>query len=199
MKSSETKTKSSRLVEARAKGTRELILKAGLDSIIGGGIGGFTANELMRRTGLSKGALFHHFDSLDDVAVECVRHVGNLLHVEPKSTLRESLEFMMSSPHALKRMRAFNVLLIFYCEKGRDEPRFRKTVHQVNGQRQDNVAQLLRQFTPEEKAANVVVATQYLHVSQMGLAGAAGDCLSNPERLRAWEQVVNHTLRILEL
>lgn len=197
MKSSE-KIRGSRLVEARAKGTRELILKAGLDSIIGGGIGGFTANELMRRTGLSKGALFHHFDSLDDVAVECVRHVGNLLHVETKASLRESLDFMMSSPHALKRMRAFNVLLNFYCEKGRDEPRFKKTVHQVNGQRQDNVAELFKQFTPAEKAGNIQVATQYLHVCQMGLAGAAGDCLSTAERQRVWEQVVNHTLEILQ-
>ena len=46
----------SRQVQLRASGVQAIV-------ILGGGIQGFTANELMRRTGLSKGALFHHFDA----------------------------------------------------------------------------------------------------------------------------------------
>jgi len=185
-------------VEARAQRTREAILQAGLDSILGGGIDGFTANELMRRTGLSKGALFHHFDSLDDVAIECVSKGDRVLHVEMRDDLRETLNFMVQSLHGYRRLRALASLLYFYCEKTRDDARFKKPMHYLNQGRQARLTEAFQQLLPKAKPEVIQSAVRYLHIAQMGLGGPAGDCLSTPERLKVWSQIVDSTLEILE-
>jgi AcrR family transcriptional regulator len=192
------KPKSSRPVEARAKRTRDLILQAGIDSILGGGIQGFTANELMRRTGLSKGALFHHFDSLDDVAIECVSKGDRVLAVETRGSLRETLAYMIESTHGHRRMRALASLLYFYCEKARSEPRFKKSLQYLNQGRQARTIEVVQGFLPKTKPEVIVNAMRFLHIELMGLAGPAGDCLPAPERLKVWAQTVDCTLEMLQ-
>lgn len=184
-------------VEARAKRTRELILQAAIDSILGGGIQGFTANELMRRTGLSKGALFHHFDSLDDVAIECVNKGDRVLVIEERGTLRETLEYTMTSTHGHRRMRALACLLYFYCEKARFDTRFRKPMNHLNNARQQLMSEMMQKFAPKAKPEQVSHAARFLTCAQMGLAGPSGDCLQSADRLRAWSESVEHALVML--
>ena len=196
---SDTRAKPARPVEVRAKRTRDLILRAGLDAILHGGIHGFTANELMRRTGLSKGALFHHFDSLDDVAIECVRMGDHLFTCEAKGSPRETLEFMMRSLHGHRRMRALAALLYFFCEKARDEARFKKAMNFLNDTRLRRLTEMFNEVLPKPRsAAALEPAVLYLHNCQMGLAGPSGDCMGAPQRLRAWDTVVESTLRLLD-
>ncbi|RYZ95253.1 MAG: TetR/AcrR family transcriptional regulator, partial [Proteobacteria bacterium] len=170
----------------------------GYDSILGGGIQGFTANELMRRTSLSKGALFHHFSSLNEIAIECVNKGDRILGVELKDDLRSTLEHMMQSTHGHRRMRALSSLLYFYCEKARDDSRFKKPHNYLNMLRQHNLTAMLTGFQPKAKPEALANTVRYLHIMQLGLASPTGDCLSLPDRLKCWDQAIDHALLLLQ-
>ncbi len=55
-----------------AKRTRQLVLNAARDIISAEGSVGLTSRNLIDTAGISKGALYHHFDSLDDVVLAVI-------------------------------------------------------------------------------------------------------------------------------
>jgi len=59
--------------ERRAE-TIELILNATLDAIVELGLRNATTGEICRRAGVSPGAVFHHFETRQDVIVAAVEH-----------------------------------------------------------------------------------------------------------------------------
>lgn len=59
--------------ERRAE-TMELILNATLDAIVELGLRKATTGEICRRAGVSPGAVFHHFETRQDVIVAAVEH-----------------------------------------------------------------------------------------------------------------------------
>ena len=52
--------------------TREKLIVSALQLISEGGPDAFSAGALIQRAGVSKGALYHHFESLDQVLLEAV-------------------------------------------------------------------------------------------------------------------------------
>lgn len=195
MKSAPAKPKNAP-TELRAQRTRGLILKAGLDCIMGGGLNGFTANELMRRTGLSKGALFHHFQSLDDIALECALMAEHLVAVEMQGSLKEALEQMMNVPYAFKRVRALGGVLFFLCEKARGSAKFRKVMNRLNEKRCESIREMLKTFCPHLKDDERESITQLVHSNLLGLAGPSGECMNHPQRLKVWEYTVRQVVAL---
>jgi len=55
----------------RFKGSRDKVVGTALRIIANEGGETFSLNEVLRRSGVSKGSFFHHFKNLDDLCLQC--------------------------------------------------------------------------------------------------------------------------------
>ena len=53
----------------RANNTRSLIIDAACDVLGEAGYAGLTASALVKKSGISKGGIYHHFDNMDDIVI----------------------------------------------------------------------------------------------------------------------------------
>lgn len=59
----------------RREATRSALLAAAVESLMEHGVGGFTTSDVVRRAGLSNGALFRYFPTKADLLAATVEHV----------------------------------------------------------------------------------------------------------------------------
>jgi TetR/AcrR family transcriptional repressor of nem operon len=61
------------VMSAKAEATRERLLKAAKSLVMSKGFAGMSIDDVLRATGLTKGAFFHHFKSKADLADQLMR------------------------------------------------------------------------------------------------------------------------------
>jgi AcrR family transcriptional regulator len=55
--------------------TKKKIIFSALELLSEGGYEAFTAQNIINKAGISKGALYHHFKSIDEIPVEVIKHL----------------------------------------------------------------------------------------------------------------------------
>lgn len=146
---------------ACARDTREKIIIAALQLITEGGADAFTANNLIHRAGISKGALYHYFPSLEDVLLESMRfcpqdrQANAELDYQQYPTLSAFLEAVTSEVIAVIGSSEFLSMMLFFAQKALQNSDFRRNMAKAwenDFQRIKSVTQhFYRQEIPEQQ------------------------------------------------
>lgn len=63
------------LILDKSHETKKKIIFSALELLAKGGYEAFTAQNIINKAGISKGSLYHHFKSIDDIPVEAIKHL----------------------------------------------------------------------------------------------------------------------------
>lgn len=89
---------------------------------------GLSASELIKRTDSSKGALFHHFKTLEDLCFNSLLFfsdlVKNMIKIPPCSSLNEFLSVFIEDAKKRQYRREYFHLTHFFREKAMKDKRF---------------------------------------------------------------------------
>jgi len=111
------------------KDTREFIIKTSLALFMQKGFKAVTMNEIVKKTGLSKGAVYHYFESKEQVFEETVKHFYNHLMITdysdfPRTTLKAFYRFYMKKLETLPDFDDATNILVFFSDAIRKIPTF---------------------------------------------------------------------------
>lgn len=102
--------------------TFEIIAEKGADAL--------TASELIRKTESSKGALFHHFETIDHLCVESLlyfkKHLSQVKHDDGCQTLEEYLKYLMTNNLSKQSTRYYVHLVNFFRDRAIRDERYRE-------------------------------------------------------------------------
>ncbi len=73
----------------RRESTRTALLAAAADCLVDTGVAGFTTSEVVRRAGLSNGALFRYFPTKNALLAASIEHVFNRLRAHYEQAFRD--------------------------------------------------------------------------------------------------------------
>ena len=74
---------------AKARQTREKIIQQAAPLFNQRGFAGASLADLMRLTGLTKGGIYNHFDSKDEIALEAFDYLVGIVRQRYRSVLRQ--------------------------------------------------------------------------------------------------------------
>jgi AcrR family transcriptional regulator len=148
-----------------ARDTKTKIMAAALQLISEGGADSFTANNLVQRAKISKGALYHYFPSLEDVLLEALR-TGPQDHQCPSEINYQSFasvgEFLKSLSQEMIEVvgsQAFLSMILFFAHKSLLHPEFRKNMTAVWESEFERMGLMLQHFyhqpIPRERLFNI--------------------------------------------
>lgn len=119
-------------MQAQALSTRDKILQATLELLSEGGQEALTASSLIQRAGISKGSLYHHFRSIDDIPLETLDYaLRNLMPDLQPADYPDVKAFLTAFGPAHLRICAhekhFSMFYFFYQKALQDE-RYREAI-----------------------------------------------------------------------
>ncbi len=149
--------------------TFEIISELGSDA--------FSANELIKRTKSSKGALFHHFDTLDDLCIESLRffHRQILQHglkVDTCESLEEYVYYLAADLMGKQGSKQFVHLMNFYRDRAIRDERYQEPLKQLCEAMIGLLANRTAQFLPvgiRQEDLMKKVTFLYIVVERVGL------------------------------
>lgn len=119
---------------ACAHDTREKIIIAALQLIAEGGANLFTASNLIQRAGISKGALYHYFPSLEEVLLASMRfcpqdrQASAELDYEQYPSLRAFLQAVTTEVTEVIGTAEFLSMMLFFAQKALQNTDFRRNM-----------------------------------------------------------------------
>jgi AcrR family transcriptional regulator len=170
--------------------TRRRILEAGIELLGEAGADAFTASALARAAGVSKATLFHHFTTLDEVALEAfvqlfaptlepgTKRAGLVGYVAKLG--RDTLEIASSNTAFLRTYFGFLVRALFDARYKEQIVRRGRTLHD------QMVAQLAPRLPPKTTATEVEDLARLLEAALDGLALSYLIHGSTREYRRSW-------------
>ncbi|MGV3525215.1 MAG: TetR/AcrR family transcriptional regulator [Candidatus Sericytochromatia bacterium] len=120
-------------MQAPTLSTRDKILQATLELLSEGGQEALTASSLIQRAGISKGSLYHHFRSIDDIPLETLDYaLRNLMPDLQPADYPDISAFLTAFGPAHLRICAqekhFSMFYFFY-QKALQDQRYREAIH----------------------------------------------------------------------
>lgn len=106
--------------------TFQIIAEHGADSL--------SANELIRKTESSKGALFHHFKTLDDLCLESLRYLrknGRLKIEKSHNSLPEFLALFVSDITDRFSSKAYFHIVHFFRDRALKDEKFKQALNEL--------------------------------------------------------------------
>jgi len=106
--------------------TFQIIAEHGADSL--------SANELIRKTESSKGALFHHFKTLDELCLESLRFLrknGRLSIDKEHNSLQEFLDLFVSDITERFSSKAYFHIVHFFRDRALKEEKFKQVLNEL--------------------------------------------------------------------
>ncbi len=184
--------------------TRQRLILGALQLISEGGAEAFSANALTQRVGVSKGALYHHFESLEDVLVEAVRFRVEDRMVESErcyqdySDLASWLKDYFEEITAFACSPAFLNILLYFNQKGLRSEVIREHLCHNNDANFERMAEMIQHFYPrviERKRLSYICSLILFTVES---ASAHSGLQKNRERFRGvWEWLIQAVVRDL--
>jgi AcrR family transcriptional regulator len=188
----------SRTQEERSAETRERLLDATLQCLLELGYTGTSTTEVCQRTGLSRGALLHHFPTKQALVIEAVRRlvtrmgVENLAHAAGAAPSDDPLDRMFDVIWNNFRQPLFHAVLELWIA-ARTDPELHASLHQAERERGRGIAVLYESIAgavaEREDFAEVLQLTLHL-MRGMALQRLMRSDDSERERLYAlWKQM----------
>lgn len=190
--------------ELKSLGTREKLLVSALQLISEGGAERFSASALIQRAGMSKGALYHHFESLEQLLLEAVNY---RLDERLMQTERRFLEYADAATWlyayfeemtAFSSSPAFVNIVLYFNQRGLAHDDIRKHVCRNNEAYLQRMMQYLQHFYPAhiENARLETIASMILFTVE-GVS-AHGVLQKDSTRFKGtWEWLIQVIIRDL--
>lgn len=147
--------------------TRERIIQSALSLIAEGGTDQFTSSNLIAHAHISKGALYHHFSSLDDVLMAA-------LHYRSQERLTQAEKNFENFPHLKDFLEAFFQeilpfsassrfvsMLLFFNQKGVINPSFRQELCRFSKNFTQRMAKIIQYYYPQTIATERLIAMSH--------------------------------------
>lgn len=184
--------------------TRDKLIVSALQLISEGGPDAFSAGALIQRAGVSKGALYHYFESLEQLLLEAVsyRSEERLMSTERRyaeypelaSWLQAYFEEMItfaSSP-------AFLNILLYFNQKGLGRDEIRVHLCRNNDAYLQRMSRVIQHFYPRTIERSRLERITALILFTVEGASAHSALQQNRERFRgAWEWLIQAVVRDL--
>lgn len=188
----------SRTQEERSAETRERLLDATLQCLLELGYTGTSTTEVCQRTGLSRGALLHHFPTKQALVIEAVRRlvarmgIENLAHAAGVAPTEDPLDRMFDVIWSNFRQPLFHVVLELWIA-ARTDPELHANLHGAERERGRGIALLYESIAglaaQREDFADVLQLTLHL-MRGMALQRLMRSDDSERERLYAlWKKM----------
>lgn len=190
--------------ETETLSTREKLLAGALKLVSEVGAEQFSLNLLLKRTGLSKGAFYHYFESLDQLMLACLLFRQSERRVEAEKNHQDYADLNAFLQAYFEQMIAFAAspeflnLLLFFNLRGLNQAAIREALCQNNAAVFARLAQIIQSFYPQP------IEKQRLHhmasLILFALEGAAahGTLWQSPQQFRgAWEWLIQALMRDL--
>lgn len=140
--------------EERTRQSVEEILNAAIEEFAARGYDGAVINDICRNNGISKGKLFHHFKSKDDLFLACCRYTGNLFlahnsRFEPirSKTFQENLHDYFEHRNIFYLRKKGSTVVLWMVTKN-DIPKFRAEIGELyESLKKSNIENLKKIFT----------------------------------------------------
>lgn len=158
----------------RARDTKERILASALRLIAEEGSDGFSLNQVLRRSRVSKSSFFHHFHDLDDLCLTCFERCKGLTAPELVASQFESVDELLlafgEETAARTTSRRFLRMLMFFGQRSMNDPRFRRIQIELTEAYQDSIASLILEVEPALNRQRVLEAVGFLLIVSQGIA-----------------------------
>lgn len=184
--------------------TRQRLVIGALQLIAEAGPDGFSAGALLARTGLSKGALYHHFRSLDDLLLEVVKHRAEerLVPAERQFSqfgrLRDFLRVYFPQLLAFASSRDFLNILLYFNQKGLGDESIRKSLCRVNNAVFARLEIIIQHYYPRRIEPERLESIAALILFTVEGVAAHGTLQQNPSRFAGvWEWLIQAIVRDL--
>jgi AcrR family transcriptional regulator len=141
------KLSTGRTQEERSAETRERLLDATIECLLELGYTGTSTTEVCHRTGLSRGALLHHFPTKQALVIEAVRRLvvrmgtENLLHAARVAPTDDPLDRMFDVIWSNFGQPLFHAVLELWIA-ARTDPELHASLHQAERERGRGIAVL---------------------------------------------------------
>lgn len=185
----------------RARETRDRVLASALRLIAEEGAGGFSLNQVLRRSRVSKSSFFHHFRDLDDLCLVCFERCKALtdpgLRAADYATVDALLMAFGEETAARTTSRRFLRILMFFGQRSMNDPRFRKIQVELTESYQSAVASLILKIEPGLDREGVIEAVGFLLIVSQGIASHRVLFEDQARMSRIWPHAVNAALKIM--
>lgn len=179
------------------------VLFTALELIAEQGFRGFSINRVIQRGGYSKGAVFHHFRSLDDLCLACYDLIRVFMLPRIDGAAFESVrEFLLAFGAETLRAtqtRHYFAMVYFFAELAMTNPVFHRAQRELTEYYQASLVAELRKLVsagPDDELLRDLVA--YMSIVLDGVAGHRL-MFDDPGRMnRVWPLVVESVVRELE-
>ncbi len=187
----------------RFKGSREKVIGAALRLIANDGGETFSLNEVLRRSGVSKGSFFHHFKNLDDLCLECFEECKNFTAIDFGASQAKSIADFLSSfgSETLKHTTSHQYLRIvmFFGMKAMSDERYQEKQRELTELYIESLCDLILGMEPKLKVERVREAVSFLLVVNQGIASHRVVFKDRERMARVWPHAVEASLRIMGL
>lgn len=180
--------------EARGQKTRERILQASVTLLSAKGLDGYTAASLAREAAVSKGTLFHHFSSLDEVLFATlewhVHEFNQALGKRPYDSVNALLMGIAETAVEAQQEQGPNFTrgLVSFSLKASYDPRFNTLLKSMIENHARHLGRQLAQLSgrkADDKLANALALQTMILGDGIGLYGLV---LGEDERIGiAWQ------------
>lgn len=185
----------------RARETRERVLSTALRLIAEQGETGFSLNEVLRRTRVSKGSFFHFFEDLDDLCLACFDRCKALTEPELRASDFASVEALLlafgDETAARTSSRRFLRLLMFFGQRAMNDARFRAIQVELTDTYQQAVAALVLGIESSLDRERVLEAVGFLLIVIQGIASHRVLFEDQARMSRVWPHAVRAALAIM--
>ena len=141
--------------ENQVETTREKLLSGVLRLLAEGGPDAFSLNTLLKRTGLSKGAFYHYFDSLEELLLESLRYrkservVDAEKEFEKYSDLKSFLFDYFQQMLSFAASPEFLNLLLYFNQKGLNQSQIRDELCLNNNAVFERLSRIIQYYYPQ--------------------------------------------------
>lgn len=170
----------------RREATRAALLAAAVDSLVENGVAGFTTSEVVRRAGMSNGALFRYFPTKSDLLAATVEHVFDRLRLDYEEAF-ESLDADKRTVESLITMlwgvmsdpALGAVFEVYTC--ARTDAWMQKAIEPIMADHLDRLNTQARALVPRVSSADPEVVDRAVDLAILSMQGLALNLMARPD------------------
>jgi AcrR family transcriptional regulator len=133
--SSRQKTRSSAArpgrVDHRVERSRRAVLTAALELLGEGGVGGFSVDEVVRRSGVAKTTIYRHWPTREALVVDACSRLGAEQQIPDTGSLEDDLTAILTNIAHLLQAANWSAILPSIIDSAERDPEFAEIVSQI--------------------------------------------------------------------
>lgn len=170
----------------RREATRSALLGAAVESLMEHGVAGFTTSDVVRRAGLSNGALFRYFPTKADLLAATVEHVFVRLRrdyeeaFESLSTDKRTVENLVTMLWGVMSDPALGAAFEVYTA-ARTDAWMQSAIEPVMADHLERLQELARELVARVSSADAEMVRRAVDLAILSMQGLALNLMARPD------------------